>query len=144
MTAVSADLEHITADEAIEAMTAQAFHCQPSGEDYERAVTLVRGLCRVEEDSAGVVRDWQVRSAQILAAIDEGLGTQRVLVHCFKGTLGADWDLEDAIKLIRRACETGWRPASEGVNPFRGYDLVVHADKRYHYFQVHKPQEDPR
>lgn len=33
----------------------------------------------------------------------------RRIVHCFIGTMGADWDVEDAINEVRIAAAVGWR-----------------------------------
>lgn len=143
MTAVSANLEHITADEAIEAMTAQAFRCQPGEDEYRRAVEAVRALCR-DTDGNNLPGESQLPVGEFQAVLAEALGSQRVLVHCFKGSHGTNWDLDDAIKLIRRASEIGWYHLFASVDPFGRHDLAVRADGSYYHFQVHKPEEDPR
>jgi hypothetical protein len=126
--------ERITADEAIAAMTAQAFHCEPSSDACARAVSLVRALCRSDDDG-----DRLIPSSEILAAIDSALGNQRVLVHCQMGFMGADWDLETAVAVVRQADEIGWCPPFMG-----GHNLVVIAGAKQYNFQVRKPGEDSR
>jgi hypothetical protein len=125
------DVERITAGEAIAAMTAQAFRCQPLRDDYQRAVERVRGVCRYDGDG-----DYLVPSSVILAAIDSAIGNQRVIVHCIMSFTGGDWDLETAIALVREADVIGWCP------PFMNdHNLVVIAEGKQYNFQVHKPEK---
>lgn len=39
---------------------------------------------------------------------DDDLPTGRRIVHCFIGSMGADWDVTDAIREVRAASLVGW------------------------------------
>lgn len=60
---------------------------------------------------------------------DEG----RAIVHCFSGTLGADWDLDGVVSLIEGADDIAWLP-----NIF-GHELAVLAEGRIRSFDVKAP-----
>lgn len=128
MTILADSVKRITKDDAIAALTEQAFRCQPDEDDYRRAVRLVGALCRCESG-----QDRLVPSSEILAAISSALAGQRVIVHCYLGSFGADWDLDKAVALVREANEVGW------CRPWMGHGLVVLSGGRTYKFQCVKP-----
>lgn len=59
----------------------------------------------------------------------------RTLIHCFLGPFGADWDLDDAIRLLSQATDIAW------VDSIVRHDLAVVANRKAHYFDVKRPAE---
>lgn len=59
----------------------------------------------------------------------------RTLVHCLSGGFGADWDLNGAIALARRADEIAWSPH------WFGHDLAILADGKVCRFNAARPVE---
>jgi hypothetical protein len=51
------------------------------------------------------------------------------------GGFGADWDLAEAIALVRNADEIGW------CRPFMGHNLAVVAGGKHYNFQASKEQD---
>lgn len=121
-------VDRISKDEAIAVLRKHAWTERIDEEKYAEAVEKVQAICA----PAGAGPERKVCARDILAAIDEALGTPRVLIHCFMGGMGADWSLEGAVKLVERADEVAWVD-----NLFR-HDLGVLADGKVHCFDVRK------
>jgi hypothetical protein len=68
------------------------------------------------------------------ATFEEASG--RRLVHCFMGTLGADWDADGVHSLIDRADRIEFESGH-----WLGHDLGVDADGKIYRFAVQAPQE---
>ncbi len=62
----------------------------------------------------------------------------REIVHCFRGSIGADWDASAAIELIRRSelCAFAWFL-------FGGVCLGVKADGNTYWFDGVHPEKAP-
>jgi hypothetical protein len=60
-----------------------------------------------------------------------------MLIHCFMGSMGADWDLESAVKLVRRSDDVAW------IDNLFSHNLGVLADGRVHCFDARKPEPTP-
>ena len=134
--------ELITADEAVAALTAGAFHEQPGEDDYRNAVECVLSFCADHETGPAPLGGHgltMVSPADVREVVEAALGKQRVIVHCMLDSpiafLGADWDLEDAIKLARKG-DSAWTPGPAG------HELAVRADGRIHRFDVRKPDAE--
>jgi hypothetical protein len=122
----------ITADAAVGALAAAAW-TEPVREDaYEKAVAAVRTIC--EAVPAGPER---ALAASILGAIDGAIGTPRKRIHCFLGGLGANWDLDEAVRFVRTAEKVGWAP-----NIFR-HELAALKDGKIYAFDVPAPEAMP-
>lgn len=52
------------------------------------------------------------------------------LIHCFMGTIGADWSLESVEDLIEKADEIDW------IDHFLDHNLRVRANDKTYHFQV--------
>jgi hypothetical protein len=122
----------ITADAAVEALTAAAW-TEPVREDaYETAVATVRTICEAVPDGPE-----RVLAAGILGAIDGAIGTPRKRIHCFLGGFGADWDLDEAARFVREADKVGWAPSI-----FR-HELAALKDGKLCTFDVRAPEATP-
>lgn len=123
-----AEAVRITADEAVAALKGAAWTEHINEDKYEAAVEAVRATCRETGEGEVVPVD------DVLAAIERELGTPRTLIHCFLGGLGADWDLDGAIELVRSAEKVGWVP-----NIFR-HELGALKDGKLYCFQASAPE----
>ncbi|MFD0856651.1 hypothetical protein ACFQ07_30750 [Actinomadura adrarensis] len=64
----------------------------------------------------------------------------RKLVHCFIGTIGADWDLDSVLDLLRSpGAKAQW--SSHALARDHGLQVVA-PDGRVRYFQVQRPEPD--
>jgi len=115
----------ITPDEAVTALESAAWTEQIREEKYVKAVEAALDLC----EGAGMVE-----ADSIVSVIRQELGTPRTIVHCFLGGLGADWDLEGAVKLVREAEKVGWVP-----NIF-AHELGALKDGKLYCFEVRAPE----
>lgn len=128
------EVQRITADEAVAALTAAAWTESISEERYEAAVEAVLKLCGEPEED----RDPYVPASQIRAAVRGELGTPRTLIHCFMGGMGADWDLDGAVALARKdGAQCAWAP-----NLMR-HELAVYAGGSMHRFDARRPVTAP-
>jgi hypothetical protein len=127
----------ISVDAAVEALAAAAF-AEPVAEDrYIAAVEAVQKLADEAEAVAGCVADPidnLVSPGDIRRAISDAIGTPRMIIHCFIGSFGADWDLDGAVRLIREAEKVGWAP-----NIF-GHELAALKDGKFYAFDVRAPR----
>lgn len=131
-------VERITADEAIAALTAGAWHEEPREEDYRNVMESVLSFCAEHEGVPGVFApaDVPIPPAEIRRVIEVALGKQRTIIHCVMSFTGADWDLETATALARRDdAQCAWAPH------FMNHDLAIHAEGAMHRFDVRKPVE---
>jgi hypothetical protein len=60
-------------------------------------------------------------------------GEGRVIVHCFMGGFGADWDLAGVEDVIERSMAVGW------VDHILDHDLMVQTDGKLRFFDVKHP-----
>jgi hypothetical protein len=74
--------------------------------------------------------------ADVLAAIDAVVAAPRQRIHCRLGGLGADWDLDQAIELVRGAAGAAWIPS------LMRHDLAVKSGSDVYHFEARKPQEE--
>jgi hypothetical protein len=125
----TAEVQRITADEAVAALTAAAWTEHIAEEKYQAAVEAC--LLLAGEPAEGT--DPFIPASQIRAAVKGALGEQRTLIHCFM-TFGCDWTLESAIALARRDdAQCAWAPSM-----FR-HELAIWADGSMHRFEAHRP-----
>ena len=129
-------IQRITAEEAVAALTAGAWHESPSGEDYEQAVAAVLLLAK-DTDGSNLPPGSQIPAGEIVRAIHEALGEQRSIVHCIMSFTGADWDLESAVALARKPdAKCAW------LDGPAHHDLGIFADGRRHHFDVRRPETE--
>jgi hypothetical protein len=129
------DVLEITSEEAVAALTAQAFHEQPGDDDYRKAVEAALSLTRNTEGD-DLDPGAEIPVGEISRVIHDALGEQRVIVHCMLDApgmvIGADWDLADAVALCQRTDRFAWTPG-----PAR-HDLAVIADGKVYRFDVRR------
>jgi hypothetical protein len=126
------DIQRLTPDEAVAALTAAAWTESISGERYGRAVEVVQAMTAEGDPDL----DPMIPASRIRAAVAEALGEQQTLIHCFMGSMGADWSLEGAIELARRdGAQCAWAP-----NMFR-HELAVYAGGEMHRFDARRPAD---
>lgn len=124
------DVQRLTPDEAVAALTAAAWTERISEERYVAAVEAVQAMVPAGDPET----DPLIPASRIRAAVADALGEQRTLIHCFMGSMGADWSLEGAVKLTRREdAQSAWAP-----NMFR-HELAVYADGKMHRFDARRP-----
>lgn len=61
--------------------------------------------------------------------------SRREIVHCFLGSMGADWDVEDVVALIKRSESRSWQP----VLLAGGECLIVDSGGKRYSFDDVKP-----
>jgi hypothetical protein len=74
-------------------------------------------------------------AADVLAAIDAVVAAPRKRIHCRLGGLGADWDLDKAVELVRGANGAAWIPS------LMRHDLAVKSGDDVYHFEARKLQE---
>ncbi|MDQ2874826.1 MAG: hypothetical protein M3Y33_08550 [Actinomycetota bacterium] len=136
------EVQRITADEAVTALTAAAWTESISGEKYEAAVEAALKFCAAHEMGPVPVLGGygltMVSPADVRKVIEDEMGpAPRVLIHCFTDTVGCDFTLEAAVELARREnAQCAWAP-----NMFR-HELAVYADGEMHRFDARRPAPD--
>jgi len=131
----AADVLEITSEEAVAALTSQAFRIEPSEDDYRRGVEAALSLTR-SIDGDDIDPSAEIPIGEISSVIHDALGERRIIVHCLLDgpgmVIGADWDLADAVALCRRTDRFAWTPG-----PAR-HDLAVIADGKVYRFDVRR------
>jgi hypothetical protein len=132
---VNRNTVEITAAEAIAALRAGAWTERVDAE-YQHAREASGNALYLDAD--GQIRDlpsfiaapvgWKPLYLDVTPA-----GRRRI--HCLMSFSGADWDLEQAIKLVEEATQVAW------IDDLRGHELAVLADGCVHRFAVKRPED---